>query len=328
MSAVALSSLTSSRALRALPWLLLALALAFPWIAQATGQEFYIGVARRILIFGLAAASLNLILGYGGMVSLGHAAFFGIGAYTVGILMVEGVASAWIAWPLAVAAAALFALVIGAISLRTRGVYFIMITLAFAQMVYYVAIGLKAYGGEDGLSLPARSQLALGSLRIDLANDIHFYYVVLAIVAVATLLLNRLVDARFGRALAGIRENEARMEAIGFATYGLRLTAFVIAGSLAGLAGALFANHNAFVSPAALHWTQSATLVIMVILGGIGYRYGGLVGAAALLLLEELLSLYTEYWHLALGLLLLVVVFAAPRGLASLLRKRGAEPRT
>jgi branched-chain amino acid transport system permease protein len=266
----------------ALPWVLLAAAVALPWVAQALDQAFYIGVARRILIFALAAASLNLILGFGGLVSLGHAAFFGVGAYTAGI-------------------------------------YFIMITLAFAQMVYYVAIGLKTYGGEDGLSLPGKASIGAG---IDLTNDTAFYYVVLALFAASMFVLNRLVDARFGRALIGVRENESRMEAIGFATYRLRLVAFVIAGALAGLAGALFANHNSFVSPTVLHWTQSATLVIMVILGGIGYRYGGLYGAAALLLLEEVLSMYTEYWHLALGVLLLVVVFAAPQGLAGLLTRR------
>jgi branched-chain amino acid transport system permease protein len=297
---------------------LLAAAIALPWFAQVIGHEYYIGVARRIFIFGLAAASLNLILGFGGMVSLGHAAFFGIGAYTVGVLGVEGVSSALVAWPLAAGMAALFALAIGAVSLRTRGVYFIMITLAFAQMVYYLAVGLKTYGGEDGLSLPGRSTLP----GIDLGNDIGLYYVVLALVAAAMLALNRVVDSRFGRALVGIRENETRMEAIGFATLRIRLAAFVIAGSLAGLAGALFANHNGFVSPVALHWTQSATLVIMVILGGIGYRFGGLLGAAALLLLEEVLSQFTEHWHLALGALLLVVVFAAPRGLAGLFGRK------
>ena len=311
----------ASRLHRALPWLLLAAAAAFPLLAQAADQEYYIGVARRILIFALAAASLNFILGFGGMVSLGHAAFFGIGAYTVGILMVEGVASAWIAWPAAVLVSALAALLIGAVSLRTRGVYFIMITLAFAQMVYYLAVGLKTYGGDDGLSLPMRSQLGFG---LDLAHDLHAYYIVLAILAGALWLLNRLLAARFGHALAGIRENAVRMEAIGHPTYRIQLVAFVIAGGLAGLAGVLFVNHNGFVSPAVLHWTQSATLVIMVILGGIGYRYGGVLGAAALLLLEEVLSLYTEYWHLALGVLLLVVVFAAPRGLAGLL---AAAPR-
>jgi branched-chain amino acid transport system permease protein len=306
----------------ALPWLLLAAALAFPWLAQALGQDFYIGFVRRILIFALAATSLNLILGFGGMVSLGHAAFFGIGGYTVGVLMSEGVASAWVAWPAAIGVAALAALAIGAVSLRTRGVYFIMITLAFAQMVYYLAVGLKKYGGEDGLNLSGKSQVSLGGLTLDLANDFTFYYVALALFAGSMFLVNRLIDARFGRALLGIRENETRMEAIGFATFRIRLIAFVIAGALAGLAGALFANHNLFVSPSSLHWTQSASLVIMVILGGIGYRYGGLLGAAALLLFEEVLTLQTEFWHLGLGLVLLLVVFAAPRGLAGLLSRR------
>lgn len=307
------SSDRSSRLRAALPWLLLAVAMAYPWVAQAVGHDYYIGFVRRIFIFALAAASLNLILGFGGMVSLGHAAFFGIGAYAVGILMAEGVTNAWIAWPAAVAAAAVAALVIGAISLRTRGVYFIMITLAFAQTVYYLAVGIKAYGGDDGLGLASRSLVGAG---IDLGSEVVFYHVVLALLAGTLWGLNRLTESRFGRALVGVRENEERMEAIGFATYRIRLVAFVIAGALAGLAGALFANHNQFVSPATLHWTQSATLMIMVIVGGIGYRYGGLVGAAALLTLEEFLSLYTQYWHLALGVLLLVIVFAAPHGLA------------
>ena len=311
--------LLKDRLLAATPWLLLAAGVALPFVAQAAGQEFYIGVARRILIFALAATSLNLILGFGGMVSLGHAAFFGIGAYALGILMVEGVANAWIAWPVAIAAAAAAALVIGAVSLRTRGVYFIMITLAFAQMVYYLAVGLRTYGGEDGLNLPAKSILLPG---VDLTDDTTFYFVVLGCFALTMLLLNRLTASRFGRALVGIRENEQRMEALGFATYQIRLIGFVIAGALAGLAGVLFANHNSFVSPTVLHWTQSATLVIMVLLGGIGYRYGGLLGAAALLLLEEVLSLYTEYWHLVLGVILLGVVFGAPRGLAGLINRR------
>ncbi|MCE2969703.1 MAG: branched-chain amino acid ABC transporter permease [Burkholderiales bacterium] len=304
-----------ARLRRAAPWLLLAAALAFPWAAQALGQDYYIGFVRRILIFALAATSLNLILGYGGMVSLGHAAFFGIGAYTAAILATHGIGAAWIAWPAAVGLAALAAAGIGAISLRTRGVYFIMITLAFAQMVYYVAIGLKAYGGEDGLRMAARNTLPAG---LDLANDWHFYYLVLALLVLVLLAVNRLVDARFGRALLGIRENEARMQAIGFDTTRIKWVAFTLAGAGAGLAGVLFVNHNLFVSPTALHWTQSASFVVMVILGGVGYRYGGLAGAAALLLLEEVLSAYTAYWHLALGAILLAVVLAAPRGLAGL----------
>jgi branched-chain amino acid transport system permease protein len=300
--------------LAALPWVLLALAAVFPWIAPHLGLEFYSGFLRRVLIFALLAASLNLILGLGGLVSLGHAAFFGVGAYVAGILRVEGVTNALLAWPLAVLAAAAFAAVVGAISLRTRGVYFIMITLAFAQMVYYLAVGLKAWGGEDGMNLPGRQSLP----GIDLAADAPFTTLVVLLFALAMLLLNRLVDARFGRALVGIRENEVRMEALGFATFGLKLAAFVLAGALAGLAGALFVNHNQFVSPSALHWTQSATVVIMVLLGGIGHRWGGPLGAVVLLLLEDVLSRWTPYWHLALGLVLLVLVFAAPRGLAAL----------
>jgi len=304
-----------------LPWVLLIVAALVPWLAGLLDQGYYVGFVRRMMIFAIAAASLNFIMGYGGMVSLGHAAFFGIGAYTVGIAMVHGVTSAWIAWPLAMSFAALAALAIGSISLRTRGVYFIMITLAFAQMVYYLAVGLKHYGGEDGLNLAQRSVIGLG---LDLASETTLYYVVLVALATVMLFLNRAVGARYGRVLMGIRENETRMEAIGFATYRYKLAGFAIAGGLAGLAGALFANHNLFVSPAALHWTQSATLVVMVLLGGIGFRYGGLAGAVALLMLEELLAALTDYWHLPLGLILLAVVFFAPRGLAGLFARRGA----
>ena len=304
-----------------LPWVLLMVAALVPWLAGLLDQGYYVGFVRRMMIFAIAAASLNFIMGYGGMVSLGHAAFFGIGAYVVAIAMVHGVTSAWIAWPLAVLFAALAALAIGSISLRTRGVYFIMITLAFAQMVYYLAVGLKHYGGEDGLNLAQRSVIGLG---LDLASETTLYYVVLVALATVMLLLNRAVGARYGRVLMGIRENETRMEAIGFATYRYKLVGFAIAGGLAGLAGALFANHNLFVSPAALHWTQSATLVVMVLLGGIGFRYGGLAGAVALLMLEELLATLTDYWHLPLGLILLAVVFFAPRGLAGLFARRGA----
>jgi branched-chain amino acid transport system permease protein len=304
-----------------LPWLLLLAAAALPWIAGWLDQTYYIGFARRMMIFALAAVSLNFIMGFGGMVSLGHAAFFGMGAYTVAIAMSHGVSSAWITWPLAVGVAAAMALVIGAISLRTRGVYFIMITLAFAQMVYYLAVGLKHYGGEDGLNLSGRSTVGFG---VDLANEFTLYYVVLALLAAVVFLVNRTLDARFGRVLLGIRENEIRMEAVGFPTFRYRLTGFAIAGGLAGLAGALLANHNLFVSPATLHWTQSATLVVMVLLGGIGFRYGGLLGAVTLLLLEELLAALTDYWHLPLGLILLAVVFFAPRGLAGVVARRGS----
>jgi len=289
--------------------------VAAPLLLHALEQDFYIGLASRIMIYAIAATSLNLILGYGGMVSFGHAAFLGAGAYTVGILMAEGVTSAWIAWPAAVGIAALFALVIGAISLRTRGVYFIMITLAFAQMMYYIFVSLKAYGGEDGLNLATRSGVGFG---LDLKNDLTFYYVVLAVLLATLYGMHRLVQARFGRVIEAIRENETRMEAVGFPTYRYKLVCFVIAGAVCGLAGALLANQANFVSPRLLDWVQSGSLMIMVILGGIGYLYGGVIGALALLALEEALSAYTIYWQLPVGIVLLAVVLLAPRGLAGI----------
>jgi branched-chain amino acid transport system permease protein len=299
----------------------LAALAAYPLAMLAIDQPFYIVLASRILIFALAASSLNLLIGFGGMVSFGHAAFFGIGAYTVGILMVHGVDSGWIAWPAAVLASALAALAIGAISLRTRGVYFIMITLAFAQMLYYVFVSLKAYGGDDGLTLEQRSDLGFG---LNLKSDVAFYYVVLAICTAALLLIGRLVNARFGRVLQAIRENESRAQASGFPVYRYKLACFVIAGGLAGLAGALIANQNGLASPTLLHWPQSGMLMIMVILGGVGFLYGGALGAAVLLLLEEVLSGYTIHWQLGVGIALLAVVLYAPNGLFSLARRRPA----
>jgi len=299
---------------------LLALLTLLPLAAAWTGQEFYVGVASRILIFALAATSLNLILGFGGMVSFGHAAFVGVGAYTVGILMQHGVMSAWLSWPLAALMAAAFALVIGAISLRTRGVYFIMITLAFAQMLYYLMVSLKTYGGDDGLSLPGRSVIGLG---LDLGADTAFYYTVLLLGVLVFLGLHRLLNSQFGHALQAIRENEARMAAIGFSVYQLKLLAFTLAGALAGLAGALLANQGGFVSPSMMQWSQSGMLMVMVILGGVGHLYGGFAGAALFLLLEELLTTWTIHWQLGLGAALLGVVLAAPNGLLSMRLKRG-----
>jgi branched-chain amino acid transport system permease protein len=307
--------------------LVLAAAGAFPLLMDAMAQPFYIGFATRILIYAMAAASLNLVLGYGGMVSFGHAAFFGAGAYIVGILAVEGVRSAWIAWPLAVAVAAATALAIGALSLRTRGVYFIMLTLAFAQMLYYVFVSLKAYGGDDGLSMPGRSTLGLG---LDLARELSWYYVVLVLLAAVLYLLHRLVHSRFGRVIEAIRENPARTAALGYPVYRYQLACFVISGAIAGLAGALIANQTSYVSPSLLHWVQSGTLMIMVILGGVGRFWGGPVGAAALLALEEILSGspllgdYALYWQLPVGVVLLAAVLFAPQGLAGFWAKHRA----
>ncbi|CAM4420042.1 Branched-chain amino acid ABC transporter permease [Bordetella tumbae] len=295
-------------------WIVLLALAAFPLVAEAMGLDFYVSVVRRVLIYAVAATSLNLILGYGGMVALGHAAFFGAGAYVVGILESYGVQAGLIVWPAAAALAGVLALLIGAVSLRTRGVYFIMITLAFAQMVYYVFISLRQYGGEDGLNLAGYSSLP----GVDLADSNSFYYVVLVLFAVLMWAFGRLVNSRFGTALQGIRENESRMEALGYPVFRLKLAAFAISGAVAGLAGALLANHNLFISPSLMHWTQSANLLVMVLVGGIGLRYGGVVGAVVMLALEEVLRMWTEYWHLPLGILLLCVVFGAPRGLAGL----------
>jgi branched-chain amino acid transport system permease protein len=301
------------------------LAVFFPLMMTAFDQSFYISFGARVLIYAMAAASLNLALGYGGMVSFGHAAFFGGGAYIVGILAAEGIRSAWVAWPAAAAVAALAALAIGAISLRTRGVYFIMITLAFAQMMYYVFVSLKAYGGDDGLSLPGRSRLGLG---LDLRNEITWYYVVLALLGAVLYLLHRVVHSRFGRVIEAVRENEARAAAIGYPVYRYKLACFVISGAIAGLAGALIANQSSYVGPGVLHWVQSGTLMVMVILGGVGRFWGGPLGAAALLTLEEalsgsaLLGPYALHWQLPVGVILLAVVMFAPQGIAGLVAGR------
>jgi len=300
----------------------LAVLAALPVLAALAGDTFYVGLATRILIFALAATSLNLILGFGGLVSFGHAAFVGVGAYTVAILMQAGLVSAWVAWPAAMLASAGMALLIGLISLRTQGVYFIMITLAFAQMLYYLVISLKAYGGDDGLSLASRSSLGLG---LDLGQDVHFYFVTLALLVAVLVLMVRLLNARFGHVLQAIRENEVRMTALGFAVFRYKLVAFTVAGALAGLAGALLANQGSFVSPALMQWSQSGMLMIMVILGGVGHLYGGVLGAIVFLLLEEFLSHYTIHWQLGLGAVLLGVVLMAPNGLTSLARRRTVQ---
>lgn len=295
-----------------LPWLCLVCLIVFPLVAPALNLDFYVSFVRRVLIFALAATSLNFILGYGGMVALGHAAFFGAGAYVAAILSTQGLQQAWLGWPIAMVVSAALALIVGVVSLRTRGVYFIMITLAFAQMVFYLFISLRQYGGEDGINLSAPLQLP----GLNLADSTTSYYVVLAVVVGSLWLMNRVIHARFGQALQGIRENEARMEALGYPVFKIKLLAFVLAGAVAGLAGALLANHNLFVSPSLMHWTASASLIIMVIVGGVGLRYGGVIGAVVMLWLEEVLRLYTDYWHMPLGLLLLAIVLFAPRGLA------------
>ena len=299
---------------------LLALLLLAPFVAPALGLEYYIGFATRVIATMLIATSLNLLMGYGGMIALGHAGFVGVGAYVMVALMESGIESAWVLWAAAALGAAVVALVIGAICLRTRGVYFIMITLAFAQMLYYIVVSMRNLGGDDGYNLNARPLLGLG---LDAGNERTLYLVVLIVSVLVFALINRLTQSRFGKTLVGMRDNEARMNALGYPTYRLRLQAFVLTAAIAGLGGAMLLTQNSFVSPSSMHWTQSAILVVMVVIGGLGHRYGAVVGAGIWLCLEETLRQYTEYWHWPLGALLILIILFAPQGICNVsLKKR------
>ena len=318
-----MSALLSARTLTVI--VLLAALVLLPVYVEFTGNRFLLTLFTRIIILALAAVSLNLILGFGGMMSFGHAVYLGIGGYSVGMLAHEGIYSGFVQWPIALAASALFALVIGALSLRTRGVYFIMITLAFAQMAYYVVAGLARYGGDDGLTIYKRSQFFE---PINLSNKMQFYYICLALLYASIYLVWRIVNSRFGMVVQGSRSNDTRMRAIGFPTFRYKLTCFVIAGILCGLSGALLANHTDFVSPAMMYWTRSGDLIIMVVLGGMGSVVGPVFGAIMLLLLEETLSRITEYWQIILGPLLLLVVLFARGGIDGLLVKLSEKVRS
>lgn len=318
-----------------LRWLLLAILLAVlaavPFAGPALGSGALTSFVTRILILAIAAASLNLILGYGGMVSFGHAAFYGIGGYVVGILyahdrsgdplfgLFPGATDLAITLPLALLICGLAALVLGAISLRTSGVQFIMITLAFAQMIYFLFVSLKAYGGDDGLSVRRRNEF----FGMDLRDDVTFYYFTLAVAGLWFLFMAKLVNSRFGLVLRGIRQSERRMATIGISTYRYKLVAYVIAGMGAGLAGALMANYAKFVSPDMLHWVQSGELMIMVILGGVATLAGPALGAAVLLTLESVLAAWTEHWQVILGPFLVLVVLFWRGGLMGLLARLG-----
>jgi len=302
-----------------------ALLAAVPLLATLGGQPYYIDLIRRVMVFAIAAASLNLILGYGGLVSFGHAAYLGVGGYAVGILAFYGIHSGWLQWSVAVAASALVALVIGAISVRTRGIYFIMITLAFTQMLYYLGISVEEYGGDDGMRLKVKSQF---SGLVDLNDPTVFYYLVLALLLAVIYLVHRLVNSRFGLVLRAAKSNEARSRAIGFSPYLYRLAAFVIAGAMGGLAGALLANHTNYLTPDIMDWTRSGEIMFMVILGGMGTSAGPVLGSFALLLLEDILANWRdprwigEHWQVILGPLLVLAVLFFRRGLAGLFERR------
>jgi branched-chain amino acid transport system permease protein len=288
-----------------------------PVVAQVLGGYLLI-IGERAIILAIAALSLELLIGVAGLISFGHAAFLGIGAYAAGILASHGYGTLILALPAAILSSALFALLTGAIAVRTRGVYFIMITLAFGQMAFFVATSLAPYGGDDGLTWPTRT-LVFGT-RV-LKSETVFYYVALASLGGVYVLMGRLAASRFGRVLRGFTDNERRMEAIGFAPYPYRLAAYAMAGAACGLAGFLLGNQVEFVSPAYMHWQRSGELILMVLLGGSGTRYGPIVGAMTYLLLEESLARFTEHWKAILGPLLIVLVLFGRGGIAGVVER-------
>ena len=307
---------------------IVACAVALPWLAGLLGFPALIALATRILIYGMAAASLNLALGYGGMVSFGHAAYFGLGGYVVGILyqnftqstllwgFIPGTNELLITLPVAMAVGAMAAGAIGALSLRTSGVQFIMITLAFAQMIFFFFVALKAYGGDDGLIVRRRNIL----FGLNTRDDQVFYFIVLAITLLFYAVLWRIVVNPFGQILGGIRQNPRRMEAMAYSPFRYQWMALVLSGMGTALAGALMANYARFVSPDMLHWTKSGELMVMVIIGGTGTLFGPLLGALALVSLETILAGVTEHWQLALGFILLAIVLYTQGGLVGLWR--------
>jgi branched-chain amino acid transport system permease protein len=300
-----------------LPAAMFAVLAAVPVIAMVLAQSYLLDLATRIMIFAIAALALDLLVGYAGLVSFGHAAFIGIGAYAVGILSAHHVADALIALPAALGGCVLFAAATGGVCLRTKGAYFIMMTLAFGQMAFFIASSLAPYGGDNGLSLEGRNTVAgLALLR----SDRVFYYVVLGCLGVTFVICRLIVGSRFGRVLRGARQNPTRMATIGFMVRRFQLVAYVISGAFGGLSGFLLANSTEFVSPAYMSWQRSGELIVMVILGGLGTLSGAMIGTAVYLFAEEWLSGLTENWKVIFGPLLVLVVIFARGGIVGLLR--------
>lgn len=295
--------------------------LALLPVAVSLGlPSHWLTLVTRAMIFAIAALSLDLILGVGGLVSFGHAAFVGIGAYATGIMITEGRTDALLILPVVLVLCALFAAVTGAVSLRTRGVTFIMITLAFGQMVYFLAQALSAYGGDDGLTLYERSTV----LGFDLfKNRIGFFYAVLGVLVACYALISVIVASRFGRVLRAARENATRVAVTGFHVGRIRLVAYIISGMIAGLSGFLLANHTEFVSPAYMSWPRSGELIFMVVLGGVGSLHGAIIGALAFLFAEDVLSGLTEHWKVIFGPMIVLFVLFTRGGLVGLMRKLG-----
>lgn len=296
----------------------LVLFVALPFV----GDAYVLRVATRIMILAMVAISLDILIGYSGLISFGHAMFLGVGGYLTGILALNGIENAFAAWAIAIAGSALLAVIVGLIVLKTTGVYFIMITMAFAQMLFYVAQSLTRYGGDDGLLLSSRNSF-FG--LIDPENPVVFHYVVLILLAAILYVSYRLVNSRFGRVLQAARDNERRVRSLGYNTYRYRLAAFAISGAIAGFAGALSINLQKFVSPPVLEWVTSGDLLIMVIVGGANSLVGPIIGTGVFVLLEEVISGYTKHWMIIFGPLLLVVVLFGRQGIWGLIRPRRAR---
>jgi branched-chain amino acid transport system permease protein len=286
-----------------------------PVVASLAGGSYLVSLGSRVMIFAIAAVSLDVLVGYGALISFGHAAFVGLGAYAVGILSVYGITDALVSLPAALGVSAAYAFLTGLVCLRTKGVYFIMITLAFGQMAFFTATSLAPFGGDDGLTIAARNTVAGFAL---LRNEGAFYYVVLFCLLATYLFCRALVGSRFGRVVRGAKENSVRVATLGFDVYRFQLATYVIAGALAGLAGFLLANATEFVSPAYMSWQRSGELIVMVLLGGLGTLDGAIVGAAAYLLTEEWLSGVTEHWKVIFGPVLVLIVLFARGGLLGL----------
>ncbi len=306
-------------------WGMMVLLLIVPLVFYYTGNAFYLDLATRLVILAIAAVGLNFVLGFGGLISFGHAAFLGLGAYAVGIPVYHEIYGGWDAlastngffhFGLAIVVGALFALFTGAISLKVKGVHFIMITMAFAQMIYYLIMSIEEYGGDDGLVIDMRSEFPL----ISLDDPIQFFLISFTSLALIMWLVHLMVNSRFGMVLRGSKGNEARMVSIGYPTYRYRLVAYVISGAICGYAGALLGNFTAFISPEMMDWSRSGNLMFMVILGGVATIFGPVWGAIAFIVLEEILSGYTVYWHLPFGLMLVLVVMFSRGGISALLR--------
>jgi branched-chain amino acid transport system permease protein len=318
MAPTATLSISPKAERRKLDWLPLVIFVAFaalPLVAPLIGGGHLLSLAARMMILAIAAVALDLLVGYGGLISFGHAAFVGLGAYAVGILAAHGIDDALVSLPAALVVSGLYALLTGVVCLRTKGVYFIMITLAFGQMAFFTASSLAPYGGDDGLTIAARN--TVGGLSL-LKNEHAFYYVVLTSLTGSYLFCRALVASRFGRVLRGAKENPVRVAAVGFDVYRFQLATYVIAGALGGLSGFLLANATEFVSPAYMSWQRSGELIVMVLLGGLGTLDGAIVGTVAYLLLEEWLSGLTENWKVIFGPLLVLVVLFARGGLLGL----------